>query len=646
MVLSSFVRRWINGKGFASPRRRQTTTRSARRRVGLRLEALEDRSVPSTVMNLFDSGPGSLRQAILDTPSGGTVNFQTGLSGTISLTTGELLIAKNLTIAGPGASIVTVSGNHASRVFDITVPVTVAIAGLTITDGMANGNGSGIYNSSGTVTVTASTLSGNSGASFGGGIFNDFGTVTVTASTLSGNSAFGVGVGGGVGGGIYNSSGTVTVTASTLSGNSARGIGGIFNGGTLTVTASTLSGNYGGGIANTSGMVTVTASTLTGNSSSAIGNSSGTVTVTASTLSYNQYSGILNESGTVTVTASTLSGNSGASLGGGISNDFGTVTVTASTLSGNSTGTDGGGIFNYGGSLTVSDSTLSGNSASYGAGIYGGTMTVTASTLTGNSASYGGGGIFTDGTLTIRNTIAAGNTAPDAPDVSGSLNSQGHNLIGDGTGGSGFIASDLVGAAAHPIDPKLGPLQNNGGPTQTMALLPGSPAIDAGDNAASPGPYDQRGPGFARIVNGTIDIGAFEVQAALTVRCSVSTPILWPPNHQLVNVGLSVQVSDPKATVTVQVFADDGAVPADAADLAPGTLRLRGDRQGGGSGRVYLVVVTATDALGDTATSACTVVVPHDHSTRALAAVEQQAADAAAYFLAFHTAPPGYRPLG
>ena len=192
----------------------------------------------------------------------------------------------------------------------------------------------------------------------------------------------------------------------------------------------------------------------------------------------------------------------------------------------------------------------------------------------------------------------------------------------------------------------LGPLQDNGGPTFTHALLTGSPAIDAGDNTDAP-LFDQRGPGFPRIVNGIIDIGAFEVQAvALTVHCSVTVPVLWPPNHQLVNVGLSVQVSDPNATVTVQVYANDEALPSDAADLAPGRLRLRSQRQGSGSGRVYLIVVTATDAAGNVAVSVCTVVVPHDQSADALAAVNEQAADAAAYYQSFQTAPPGYRPLG
>jgi hypothetical protein len=83
----------------------------------------------------------------------------------------------------------------------------------------------------------------------------------------------------------------------------------------------------------------------------------------------------------------------------------------------------------------------------------------------------------------------------------------GHNLVGNSQGGSGYDTTDLL-----DVDPLLGPLQNNGGLTKTMALLPGSPAIDAGDNTNAP-EWDQRGPGYPRIVNGVIDIGAFEVQS-------------------------------------------------------------------------------------------------------------------------------------
>jgi hypothetical protein len=95
--------------------------------------------------------------------------------------------------------------------------------------------------------------------------------------------------------------------------------------------------------------------------------------------------------------------------------------------------------------------------------------------------------------LTIRNTLLAENRASKGPDISGVVTSLGHNLISDGSGGSGYASTDLVGTSASPIDPKLGPLQDNGGPAQTMALLPRGPAIDTGGPSDSE--WDQRGPG-------------------------------------------------------------------------------------------------------------------------------------------------------
>jgi hypothetical protein len=646
----------------------------------LGLEVLEDRCVPSTVTNLSDSGPGSLRDAIASTPAGGTVDFQPELAGTIALSTGELGIAEDLTIAGPGASTITVSGNHASRVFDITAPVTVAISGLTVADGFEAADGGGILNR-GTLTLTDSTLAGNSasvtsgvsggaidnlgtltvadcffhansaiggvaflgGPGSGGGLANS-GTATVTGCTLSDNSgsgSFGAGAGGGI-----DSSGTLTLTGSALTGNSANLGGGISaSAGVLTVTHSTfdrnsglngggihnnhaevtvrdcvLSGNstgqFGGGIFN-NGMLTLLDTTLSGNggrsSSSALGGgvyNGGTLTASGSTLSGNFASGSgagagggiystgtlmltdctlrdnsanyvdvgsgigggIDNTSTMTLTRCALIGNTAASAGGGIVNahtfDDQLVTVADCTFSGNSArgafnalaggiynggllalldtaldgnfaNQNGGGIDNDGGTLTVSNCTLSGNSATTfaGAGIYNqGTLTVTASTLAGNAMAHGaGGGIYNvlaltldrctlsgnsadrggglanagPGTVRIRNTLVAGNQASASPDVGGTLASQGYNLLGDGTGGSGFAATDLVGTADNPIDPLLGPLQDNGGPTPTMALLPGSPALNTGDPALL-GTADQRGV----VRTGGVNIGAFQASAA------------------------------------------------------------------------------------------------------------------------------------
>jgi hypothetical protein len=501
-----------------------------------RLVGLEDRCLLTTVTNLMDSGPGSLRQAIIDTPAGGTVDFQDGLSGTITLTSAPLTINKILTIEGPGASVITVSGNHARQVFVIPSPFTVAMSGLTIANGNAGnaGNGSGISNG-GALTITNCTLSGNSAANDashgGGGIFNT-GTLTVTSTTLSGNQV-------GQGGGIYNNTGTLMVTSSTFSGNSAY-----YN---------------GGGIYNRSGTAVVTNSTFSNNSASNNGGG-GLYTET---------------SGTLQVTNSTHSGNS-ASYGGGISiYNGGTLNITSSTFSGISTASTGGGISTAsnggtGSNVTIANSTFNLNAAATGAGIShtsGGTVTVTNSTLSGNFASSQGGGIFHSGSgmLKIGNTIVAMNNAPaSSVDVMGSLNSQsnnppaGYNLIGNGTGGTGYCDTDLVGTADMPIDPLLGPLQDNGGPTFTMALLPGSPALNAGDPDQL-GMSDQRG--VTR--SGGVNIGAYQASATTVVVTAVDTVQAGVP------FDVTVTAVDPFAEVAIGYT---GTVTFSSADPYGATL--------------------------------------------------------------------------
>jgi len=249
----------------------------------------------------------------------------------------------------------------------------------------------------------------------------------------------------------------------------------------------------------------------------------------ANGFSTNGGGGIAN-SGTLIITNSTFSSNTasgggpGASGGGGIANfDGGMLTITNSTFSGNDTARSGGGIANFG-TLIITNSTFSDNIGSKsGGGIAnfgGGTLSITNSTFSSNSSSGFGGGIANFGTLRVTNSIIAKNTAPTGLDCSGPLSSLGHNLIGDNSGCSFTpAAGDLVGTGDNPIDPELGPLQDNGGPTFTRALLPGSPAIDAGDNAtcaAAPvNNLDQRG--ASRPVDGEgdgsaiCDIGAYEL---------------------------------------------------------------------------------------------------------------------------------------
>jgi hypothetical protein len=323
------------------------------------------------------------------------------------------------------------------------------------------------------VTIRGLTLTGGNEAAI-----RTAEDLTVTASTISGNTA-----GFGNGGGIC-ALGNLTVTSSTISGNSAVFIGGgIWASGDVTVTSSTISRNradYGGGIY-----------------------ASGDVTVTSSTVSENTGSGIW-ASGKVTVSSSTISRNETWHSGGGILAS-GNVTVTSSTISGNEIGWSGGGIRAYG------------------------DVIVTSSTVSGNSADNGGGiSCWGDVTVTIQNSIVAGNTdngiAPDIGSDTGPLTVR-YSLIGNNTGtglveapvGAPDANGNLVGGPINGIiDPLLGPLTSNGGETETHALLAGSPAIDAGDPSFVPPPIaDQRG--NPRVADGNtdgvarVDIGAFEV---------------------------------------------------------------------------------------------------------------------------------------
>ncbi len=232
--------------------------------------------------------------------------------------------------------------------------------------------------------------------------------------------------------------------------------------------------------------------------------------------------GLRNDGGTLTITNSTVSGNSatGGNHGGGLRNQSGAVTISNSTFSGNSA-TTGGGLFNgLGYTVTISNSTFSGNSATSGngGGINNqGTVTISNSTFSDNSASASGGGINNNGTATLKNTIVANSTT--GGNCSGTITNGGNN-IDDGT----TCAWGSTSGSMSSTNPLLGALANNGGPTQTFALLTGSPAIDGLTfNAPNSAPStDQRG--VARPQGARYDIGAYELeQAAASSACTLST---------------------------------------------------------------------------------------------------------------------------
>ncbi|MBO0698391.1 MAG: hypothetical protein J2P46_08360 [Zavarzinella sp.] len=460
---------------------------------------------------------GSTIQRNVAGTDGGGIRLGTG-----TLTVTGSSVRRNLAVSGSGGGL--------------SAP-TAALTKCVVSGNSAGSNGGGVF--ARTATLTNCTASGNTAIN-GGGILAGV-TAKLTNSALSDNSAL-------VGGGLFTDS--VTMTGCTVSGNRADGGGGLFAGTSATVTNSVVSHNSaqgGGGISTPN--LTLTGSTVSGNfaSSNGGGVDADTAEVTNSTVSGNFASsnggGV--DADTAEVTNSTVSGNSALEDGGGIHGNH--VALFNSTVSGNSALQNGGGL--SASSATLVNSTVSGNSAlGSGGGIIADTATVTNSTVGGNSAGDSGGGIAILSGATIVNATIAGNSAVSGggglfrhplagnpvsvqntiiahnlagfvgagPDADGTFASVGHNLIGDDTGSTGFtngVNGDLVGSAAAPIDPKVGPLQNNGGPTQTMALLAGSPAIDHGDNNNLP-PTDQRG--FPRIKDGNgdgvavADIGAFE----------------------------------------------------------------------------------------------------------------------------------------
>jgi CSLREA domain-containing protein len=418
--------------------------------------------VNSTADNVNDdnvSGPTvTLREAVnfANTFGGAAdITFAPALAGqTITLDGSQLELtatANAVTIDASSIGGITISGNTASRVFQVDSGATVYLTDLTITNGSAS-IGGGIL-TSGMLTVTDSTFTSDSSTQNldggGGGIYNyNGGEVTITNSTFTndaGNTDFGGG-----GGGIYNGH-YMTVTNSTFTNDST--------------------GWYGGGICNV-GDLTVTNSTFNND------------------LAFNG-GGIYN-SGGLTVTNSTFSNNSGAYQGGGIFNDVhATATINSSTFS-NDSAEDGGGIYNFGG-LTVTNSTFSNDSAdNAGGGILndgGGTLTITNSTFTNDSSV--GGGIFNFGSLTITSSTFYGNSGYGSDIYSSSGTPTAYNSIFTGTISGGLSGSNnLLSTAGLPasvgtVEPTLaafglGTLGNYGGPTQTIPLLPGSPAIGAG----------------------------------------------------------------------------------------------------------------------------------------------------------------------
>jgi hypothetical protein len=417
-----------------------------------------------------DATECTLQEAVTEANTNGqpdTINFAPGLSGEIELSTdpgkgGFSILNDNnqpLTINGPGAGVLAVDGNKQTRAFGIASGANATINGLTIKNGRAPGtdpNGGGI-SSQGTLTLTNTTVSFNDSNSYGGGIYNT-GTMKLTNSTVRGNFAAVYG------GGLYNEGGTMTLTNTTVgSGNSARLAGGLLNNGTMTLNDSTVDDNdaqvSGGGI-ETYGTLTLNGSTVSNNTSDLNGGG------------ISSYTNLSDRSTTIRNSTISLNAATGAvSFGGGILNRIGFTRIENSTIASNTaTAAAGSGVASLGAANTSTE-VLS---------------TIISANANNNDVEHIGSNAFQ------------------------SFRSFGYNLIGGGDATSAF---NQPGDRTGVTSPGLGPLANNGGTTLTQALLPGSPAIDAGSNANCPS-TDQRGQTRPQDGDGNgtaiCDIGAFE----------------------------------------------------------------------------------------------------------------------------------------
>jgi len=541
--------------------------------------ALPCAAATHTVTSTADDGSeGTLRYELNNAAEDDTIHITA--TGTIYLTSGRLVVNNSVTITGPGQEQLTVDAQQASPVFYIAPGTEVSISGLTIANGLwephrYHSKGGGIYLDQSTLTLSDCMLTNNQ-ASLGGAIYIDRGELTLTDCTLSDNTAFGhfdpSGPNNeedyeptkGRGGAIYvettwgDTPAAVTVERCTLSRNMASGYAGV-------------SGAYGGGIfamavAPAQATVTVADSTLVENVAWGSDSAAGGAIAIGWVTEYDDDQSTAH----VTIRNSTLSDNSA------VGDEYGGV---------------GGAIFNFKGLLTVDNSTLAGNFDNY-ADVFPGVT------------EFAGGAIHTAlGPLKIRNTILA-NGPPGLNLFSMSLDEEtlvedlGYNLCTDDCSGLLVSTTNLLDI----VDPMLGPLADNGGPTLTHTLLAGSPAIDAAaptDSIGDPVEFDQRG--VVRPQGIANDIGAVEVEQATANGPPTADP--GGPYLAAVNAEFTVDgsaSSDPDGDALsyswalVTTITQNGGSPSFVAPAEPG---------------IYPLVLTVNDGEGGADTASTSVVV-------------------------------------
>lgn len=510
------------------------------------------------VTTAADSGAGSLRQVIASAPPGSVIQFAPSLANqTIQLTSGpiEIAVGKNLVIDGSGAANLTISGNKASRIFLLkstsVSPTSLTVKHLTLSDAYTNGQGGAILTEhQGQLTVENVTFQNNVADKGGGAIFSAVeGGLTVTDSRFIGNQAIAGNDERGAGAIAFYGPGTLTVKNSEFSNN--RGINGAainsLNGKLIVenskfinndTTAATVAAGqpndflrgYGGAIYTdrANNEISIKASTFAGNQSKASG---GAVHLFA------------DPEDVVTIESSQFHNNQAIGLVGGVDNGkggaitqlrnstnaAGKLMISNTTIAENTGYDQGGGLWVNNTHTTITNSTISGNKvvgSTYsivggGLALYSDTNIVNT-TIANNYAGWVGGGVsaVTSANVTVKNTIFYNNSAGNGGN-DWKIQQQTNRELSDGGGNIQFpdllsnqfnrFNDNRATANIQVIDPKLGPLQDNGSGLLTHALLSGSPAINAGIKTGAP-TIDQRG--YLR--DGQVDIGAFELGATPT----------------------------------------------------------------------------------------------------------------------------------
>ncbi len=483
-----------------------------------------------TVSNTSDAGAGSLRDAVDQanrSAGADTISFGSGVGGTITLSSGAIDIFDALTINGPGASRLNLSGNNASRIFRIAPAIpgdifTVSLSGLSLINASTSDDGGAVFVDDSDLTVSNCVFRNNS-AQRGGGLYAfPTGSTTLTLRSTRFENNIASADGGGFGAQDIDS---VIVDNVTATGNTAakNGGGAFIRAVSLNITLSDFSNN-------TSSTVAPGVGGISGGGGLRIDGSKATATATINETRLNNNISQKGQGGalwisalppdtlpivaTATLERLQITGNTADLAGGGIFGGHVNAALRNSSITGNNAQQAGGGIaFQSAGALTLVNLTLAGNTSALasGGGLYSASATalsMASGTVVGNSAASGGG-IARDGSgATLRNSIIANNNAPVSPDLSGSF-APIYTLIKNSAGATLAAGS---GNLATGTDPLLGTLAVNGGPTLSLLPAAGSPVLNAGDpTGAGLAATDQRG--LPRIAGGRVELGAVERQS-------------------------------------------------------------------------------------------------------------------------------------